>query len=206
MEVFSCKFEDWNQIIISLNWCIILALFLLVVLIAFLIHKIKKHIHFKSIVFDEATIGIGNSSITIKYDGSIKEIAYKIWIELTTRKVGILFDETNDVIVEVYNSWYDAFKIIRTLLEEIPGNRLTDAEGLINVTTKVLNYGLRPHLTKWQARFRKWYKYELENDTLSSPQSIQQNYPEYQQIVEEIKATNLLMINYAKELKRLIDA
>ena len=203
MEIFNCEFEKWYRIIISFNWCVILTLILLIM---FLIHIIRKHLHLKSIVFDEATIGIGSSSIKVKYDSRIKEVAYKIWIELTTRKIGIMFDEANDVIIEVYNSWYDAFKIIRMLLEEIPADRLNDAKGLVDITTKVLNYGLRPHLTKWHAKFRKWYEYELEKDSSSSPQSIQQNYPEYQQLVEEIKATNLLMVNYAKELKKLIDA
>lgn len=50
---------------------------------------IHKKAILKTVTIEEATIGIGNSSVTIKYDGCIKEIAYKIWIELTTRKIGL---------------------------------------------------------------------------------------------------------------------
>ena len=40
-------------------------------------------------------------------------IANRIYIELTTRKAAIPIDENNDVIEEVYNSWYKLFGIIR---------------------------------------------------------------------------------------------
>lgn len=152
----------------------------------------------------EATIGIGNSSVTIKYDGCIKEIAYKIWIELTTRKIGLKFDEKYDIISEVYDSWYEAFKVIRTLLANIPANRISDAKGLIDITTKVLNNGLRPHLTAWQAKYRAWYNSTL-SDATATPQEIQRTYPEYQLLIDDLKKTNDIMIKYADELKRLID-
>lgn len=153
---------------------------------------------------EEATIGIGNSSVTIKYDGCIKEIAYKIWIELTTRKIGLKFDEKYDIISEVYDSWYEAFKVIRTLLANIPANRISDAKGLIDITTKVLNNGLRPHLTAWQAKYRAWYNSTL-SDATATPQEIQRTYPEYQLLIDDLKKTNDIMIKYADELKRLID-
>ena len=71
-----------------------------------------------------------------------------------------MFEEDQDVITEVYDSWYEAFKIIRKQLEEIPEERIGDAKELIDIVLKVLNDGLRPHLTKWQAKYRAWYKKE----------------------------------------------
>ena len=205
MDIINVSFENSSNLVVSINIVAAVCLFALVVFVSIIIKQIIKISTFKSIKIEEATIGIGNSSITIKYDGSIKEIAYKIWIELTTRKIGIKFDENYDVISEVYDSWYEAFKVIRMLLKDIPAERIYNAKGLIELTTKVLNNGLRPHLTKWQAKYRAWYKIELENNKKLSPQDIQKKFPEYPTLVDDIKATNDIMISYAAELKRIID-
>ena len=93
------------------------------------------------------------------------------------------FDSTNP-------QWYEAFKVIRNLLEEIPAERISEAKGLVDLTTNVLNHGLRPHLTKWQARFRAWYSKAVEKSTNLSPQEIQKDYPEYQLLVDDLKKTN----------------
>ena len=61
----------------------------------------------------------------------------------------------------------------------------------------VLNDGLRPHLTKWQARYRKWEKQASEKE--GTPQDIQKSYPEYVELIEDLRKTNQKMINY-KEL------
>lgn len=205
MDIFTLKIEEWNNIVLSVNWLIALILILLVVLASWMIRWLYERIKVKKIQIEEATIGIGNSSITIKYDYRVKEIAYKIWIELITRKIGIIFDEKNDVIYEVYDSWYKAFKVIRQLLGEIPPERISDAKGLVEITTKVLNEGLRPHLTIWQAKFRLWYKNTVDTEKNMSPQELQKNFPEYQALVSDLKKTNEIMIKYASELKRLID-
>lgn len=205
MDILNIKFENWHKIILSVDLLVIAIFILLVILVSWLVRGIYKKFIFKTIRIEEATIGIGNSSVTIKYDGRIKEIAYKIWIEIITRKIGIKFEEKYDVISEVYDSWYEAFKVIRRLLEEIPGDRIRNAQGLIDLTTKVLNYGLRPHLTMWQAKYRTWYKRALMEKENSTPQDIQKEFPEYQELVGDLKKTNDIMIKYAEELKRLID-
>ena len=89
MDIFSVKFEGWQNIVVSFNWITIFFLFLLILFISFGIKWIHKKAILKTVTIEEATIGIGNSSVTIKYDGFIIDIAYKIWIELTTRKIGL---------------------------------------------------------------------------------------------------------------------
>lgn len=39
---------------------------------------------------------------------------------------------------------------------------------LIKLTERVLNVGLRPHLTKWQAKYRKWYNNEFIKKTIKN--------------------------------------
>lgn len=206
MDIIYLKFDECFNLTISINIVLMGVLILFSILILCLINKIVNKNILKTFKFEETTIGIGNSSVTFKYDARVKEIAYKILIELTTRKIGIRFDEEYDVISEVYTSWYNAFGIIRKLLEEIPGDRIGDAKGLIEVTTKVLNNGLRPHLTKWQAKYRMWYEKELTNSEDLSPQDIQKKFPEYKDLINDLKAVNDIMINYISELKRLVDS
>lgn len=204
MEVVKVEFLEKSKLILTLNIWAFLGLTVIVVVAIFFINWIRKTKMLKSVSISEATIGIGNSSVTIKYDKRIQEIAYKIWVELNTRKIGILFDEEHDVITEVYDSWYSAFDIIRKLLEEVPAERINDAKGLIEVTTKVLNDGLRPHLTKWQAKYRNWFEEEKMNCTGKSPQEIQKIYPFYQQLVLELKQTNQMMMQFSTELIKIV--
>ena len=178
-----------------------IVLVFLLVFIAFLISCFIKHIkHFfgkNSIEINEINLGIGtNSSIKLKYNSKEKDIAYKLWVEISTRKIGLKFDEENDVITEVYDSWYEFFKIARELMKEIPVNNSSNVIRLTDLTEKVLNQGLRPHLTKWQARYRKWYDVNAQKNTDESPQEIQRKYPCYDELLADLKKTNEEMIEY----------
>ena len=134
-------------------------------------------------------------------------IANRIYIELTTRKAAIPIDEENDVIEEVYNSWYKLIGIIRDEIKTVPGSYLKSHNptiALIGLTTKILNEGLRPHLTEHQAKFRKWYEQEKVNNEKISPQELQRRYPEYDNLIESMKQVNLTLIQYSNELNKLI--
>ena len=87
-------------------------------------------------------------------------IAHKIWTELVTRKAALPIDPEHDVLAEVYNSWYALFGRVRDLISEIPARSVREdpaTRELVRISTESLNKGLRPHLTRWQARFRTWY-------------------------------------------------
>jgi hypothetical protein len=134
-------------------------------------------------------------------------IANRIYIELTTRKAAIPIDEENDVIEEVYDSWYMLFGIIRDEIKTVPGRYLKSHDptiALIGLTTKILNDGLRPHLTEHQAKFRKWYKQEKAKNEDISPQELQKRYPDYDNLISSMKQVNQTMIQYANELNKLI--
>lgn len=204
MEILKIEIQDNGMLTVCIDIMALLGLIVVIGLVTYVVKKIIEKKWLKSFQFSEASIGIGNSSITVKYDKRIQEIAYKIWIELITRKIGIMFEEEHDVIIEVYNSWYSAFGIIRKLLEEIPAERIEDANGLIQVTTDVLNKGLRPHLTKWQAKYRTWYESEKCKCEGKTPQEIQRMYPEYQVLILEMKRTNEIMIKFSDELRKMV--
>ena len=122
---------------------------------------------FKTYEIDEAEIGIGGEKVKIKPNYQDMQIAYRLWVELSTRKIGLAIDLDNDVVNEIYDSWYEFFKLTRELIKEIPVSKIRKDEStkeLVRIAIEVLNEGIRPHLTKWQARFRKWYKIEIQRE------------------------------------------
>lgn len=157
---------------------------------------------------DEATIGIGTQKVKIKPNYEDMQIAYKLWVELSTRKIGLEVDLNNDVINEIYDSWYEFFRLTRELIKEIPVSKIrrdASTKELVRIAIEVLNEGLRPNLTRWQARFRKWYNTEIqkeENKNLS-PQDIQMKYPEYKNLTKEMMDVNQKLIEYRKLLRQL---
>src|SRR5437762_14135670 len=56
---------------------------------------------------DETEVGIGAGKLKLKANYDDLQVAFKFWTELSTRKIGLPFDEENDVVVEVYDSWYE---------------------------------------------------------------------------------------------------
>lgn len=148
--------------------------------------------------------GIGN--VRIKPNHELEQIAHKAWTELITRKAGLQFDLEHDVIVEVYNSWYVLFGEIRNLVKEIPAEKIKDenTQKLVNLLVDSLNKGLRPHLTKWQARFRKWYEHETKEHDDKTPQEIQKMYPLYGDLIQDLVVINQQMVAYTNELKKLL--
>ena len=155
----------------------------------------------------EVNISMGNiGKVTIRPNHEVARIAHQGWTELITRKAGLIFDEENDVIVDIYNSWYALFLEFRSLTKSVPAEKIReskDAKQLVDILIQALNVGLRPHLTQWQAKFRRWYTAELEKHPEKSPQQIQKLYPEYDTLVYDLKNVNQQMIEFAKALRKI---
>ena len=147
------------------------------------------------------TITINGISIDIECNNSVKKLANEVWIELATRKIALPFDEENDVIVEVYDSWYKTFSQFREILKKVPIKDSNNVERLSEIILATLNDILRSHLTKWQARFRKWYDKHKDDD--GDPQYIQKKYPQYEELVNDLKSVNNEMIKLTSELDKI---
>ncbi len=150
----------------------------------------------------EAELNIADiGRVTLRPNDEIVRIAYQAWVELSTRKVGLPFDENHDVISEIYSSWYDAFARLRDLAKTIPCHQFRDSKDtreLVDVMVRVLNDGLRPHLTMWQAKFRRWYTTECQKkeNTSDSPQTIQRRFPEYKALVADLVRIQSQIVQY----------
>jgi hypothetical protein len=161
--------------------------------------------------FVEAELTIANlGKVKVRPDHENVRIAYHAWVELTTRKAALPFDEEHDVIGEVYASWYKLFGTIRELIKSVPAHRLRDCENtqrLVDTLSKVLNDGLRPHLTRWRSHFNRWYEQTCKNDACvdKRPQDIERGFPQYKELVTDLKKVNEGLREYAAFLKRVAD-
>lgn len=208
-----CFDKDNFEIFIKCNaWVVLAVLALLFIPFLKLFNYIFKSKTSKTIPV-EMTFNVGKVG-TIKYQivRNLQniEIAHKIYIELITRKAAIEIEE-NDIIIEVYNSWFTLFQTTREELKKLSGQSLIDNSSsaeLIKIVTDILNFGLRPHLTEYQAKFRKWYSEELADPTNKgkTPQEIQQKYPNIQELLVSIKQVNALLIQYSEQLKKIQQA
>jgi hypothetical protein len=156
---------------------------------------------------DTAEVGLGTGTISFKPNLGDQQIAYQIWVELSTRKIGLPIDLDHDVISEVYDSWYNFFSITRELVKDIPVNKVKNrsTQKIIRLSISVLNEGLRPHLTSWQTRFRHWYDRQLQDakDDID-PQAIQAKYPKFDDLKKDMLIVNERLIKYRDKMEELV--
>lgn len=184
---------------------LVLILLGLVALLLYLKRRSTRSCADWSVVDAEVALG-GIGKVRIRPSHEDVRIAHMAWVELVTRKAGLPFDEEHDVIAEIYDSWYVLFKEMRGLAREIPAEKLRnsqDTQELVRLLVDALNLGLRPHLTKWQAKFRHWYKSALERNDGKSPQEVQRQYPLYQELVDDLKNVNAQIVEYAAVIKEI---
>lgn len=154
-------------------------------------------------------IKLGNvGSVEFRPNKTDLQIAHKIWTELITRKAAIQIDKENDVIEEIYDSWYALFQKVREFISEIPADLIRNNKStneIVRIATQTLNEGLRPHLTKWQARFRTWSTSKKDKLMDMTPQEFQKEYPQYKDLIDDLIKVNIQLMQYAQELKKIID-
>jgi hypothetical protein len=75
---------------------------------------------------------------------------------------------------------------------------------IIDLSVEVLNEGLRPHLTKWQARFRHWYERQMDNKSDASPQEVQKDFPAYDELIADLLEVNKRLMIYRLKMNELV--
>ncbi|MGN0925144.1 hypothetical protein [Ectopseudomonas mendocina] len=182
---------------------------LLLILAFFLMYKYYgSNVRGRDFEIDEAEFGIGDQKIKLKPNVIDKQIAYKIWVELSTRKIGLEIDLEDDVISEVYDSWFSFFSVTRELIKDVPVSKFQrkETEKIIRLSIDVLNQGLRPHLTKWQARYRRWYERKLNESTNNDiePQALQKTYPKFNELSADLLSVNKRLRIYRERMYSVI--
>lgn len=198
---------DWSINTHVSAWLWAAAILLIVLL--FVLRRILNGSFFqRDYEIDSTELGLGDSKITFKPNLNDKSVAYKIWVELSTRKIGLPIDFDHDVIVEVYDSWYSFFSVTRDLIKDIPVSKVRgrSTKKIIQLSIDVLNEGIRPHLTTWQARFRRWFDHKLSTDPEAKfdPQDVQKEFPKYAELVADMRAVNARLMKYRERMDALV--
>ena len=89
--------------------------------------------------------------MTYETDKEDRQLAWYLYVQLVTRKAAVAFDEKHDIIADVYDSWYDVFQMTREALSKHGPPSSRSSREITELILRVINDGLRPHLTKWQA-------------------------------------------------------
>ena len=205
--------KDLISIIIADDWSLSLHISALPVLILLVILVLGWFVvrwyfgrKLSDFEIDSAELGLGDHKVSFKPNDTDRQIAYSIWVELSTRKIGLPIEPEDDVIAEIYDSWYAFFAVTRELIKDIPVSKVrgSSTSKIIDLSVEVLNEGLRPHLTKWQARFRHWYEYQMDTKVDADPQELQKKFPAYEELVEDMLAVNKRLISYRKKMNELV--
>lgn len=187
-------------------WLLLAVLIFVIVLRMFLWKSTHSLFHKYKVV--RLNVQLGNvGSVELQPNNEDVQIAHRIWTELVTRKAAQPIDVEHDVIVEIYDSWYALFGRIRQLISDIPGHMIRNEKStqeLVRIATQTLNNGLRPHLTRWQARFRHWYENCPTDTKAKYPQDCQKQFPDYALLIEDMKKVNAQLIQYSGELEKII--
>ncbi|UCI21348.1 hypothetical protein FJ970_10480 [Mesorhizobium sp. B2-1-8] len=205
----------WDQA----NWSLTLTasayLLIIVALFGILLAAWRLYtggLSFKNFEIDQAEIGVGTGRFRFKPNITDKQVAYAVWVELSTRKIGLPIDFDNDIVSEIYDSWFNFFTVTRELIKSIPANQVkrSSTQAIIKLSIEVLNGGLRPHLTQWQARFRHWYDRELKKydegkgPEVLDPQAIQEKFPKFADLKKDMERVNQSLIRYRSKMHELV--
>ena len=93
MNIMDIKLEGCSTFILKFNWFAVVIILILILVISFFIRQSVNFANRKSVTVEEVSLGIGKSSVKLSYNKKDQEIAYKIWVELSTRKIGLRFDQ-----------------------------------------------------------------------------------------------------------------
>lgn len=208
---FKFNFEDCS-FSLTLNILILLISVLLYFLFQYLIKRYtKSNKIYNKVVPVKLKYTFAGTEIEYSINRNFQniEIAHRMYVELITRKAAIPIDE-NDIIVEIYDSWYTLFQTTRDELKKLSGEMLLEnqvSKDLIKLLSDILNIGLRPHLTEHQAKFRKWYSLAITNEEnkVKIPQKIQSEYDDYENLFKSMKLVNELLIEYSKRLQDIVN-
>ena len=210
VEPFDLHLLDWNgwgiEVRIGIIWIVVAILS--IVVIWWFLPRIRRKL-LKGYRTKAVKLTFKGAEWDICPDTETRRVAHQAWVEIKSRKVGLPFEEGFDIIVEVYNSWYQLFGVLRDLAKSIPADKLHDCEdtrNLVALLMRALNEGLRPHLTKWQAKFRRWYDAALtDSDNKDKPpQEIQRLYAKYDELVDDLRKVNGEFVQFADSLEKIV--
>ena len=96
----------------------------LITIVGFVIFFAFQKVKSTNYEVDGADIGLNGPCIHICGKKTVRQVAYKIWVEINTRVIGVKIDLNYDIIRAIHESYYSFFKGVRELIKEIPINNV----------------------------------------------------------------------------------
>ena len=128
------------SISLEISSLIIFGLILLILIVFVVVRACKKKRNDYSI----SAIDVGMApNLTLSLDNSDRQIAYKVWVDITTRTIAVKIDLEKDNIKAINDSYYSCFISTRDLIKDIPVHRLRKNKELVELLTNFLNNLLR---------------------------------------------------------------
>ena len=156
----------------------------------------------------EINLPFGLGNITYEATDRDRVLAWKMYVQLKTRKAALPFDEEHDVIADVFESLHDVFPVTRDLLSEVNPHHGEAQRSVADFVLRVLNDGIRPYLTRWHATYRMWWDaaVAVSENKNKSAQETQRAFPQYAELTADLKKMNDELAKYAEELLAIVYA
>ena len=100
--------------------------------------------------------GIGSAKWQV--DQTERNAAWSLYVELITRIAVQPLENDKGLIREALNSLYSIFSTTREVLREAGPCVGASRQSVGGIAIAVLNYGLRPFLTKWHPLLQEWLR------------------------------------------------
>lgn len=141
-------------------------------------------------------------SVTLNIGRSDRRIAWKIYNHLQSRLLAVEFNESYDSIYLTNRSLFEAFKIIREEISNIPLEKLNRERG--DATAKfyleILNRGIRPYLSKWHDPISRWIAECEKNDPSKTYVQMESKFLQRKELLTDLAQMNERMKGYAQRL------
>lgn len=197
------------SISLEISSLIIFGLILLFLIVFVVARACKKKRNDYSI----SAVDVGMTpNLTLSLDNSDRQIAYKVWVDITTRTIAVKIDLEKDNIKVINDSYYSCFISTRDLIKDIPVHKLRKNKELVELLTNFLNNLLRPYLTKWGVLYKDWYETAQKENEQNAKKpggqyrtfiQIQRSFPEYDALTKDLLEINNKVVNFSDQLYRI---
>lgn len=135
-----------------------------------------------------------------------RAVAWKIYSQLNSRVAAVEFNPDYDSALNVHQSLYKMFEIIRDEVANIPLEKIQrdDSDDTVKFYLAIMNDGLRPHLSKWHIPLSKWVENEQKNHPERSILEIERQFPQRKELLDSLKAMNERMQVYSTKLLEIV--
>lgn len=145
----------------------------------------------------ELTVTVPNlTSMTFAVTRPNESVAWRLFVEASTRISTQPLDPETGVIREALNSLYTLFQSVRAiLLEAEPTTRFGTTQTVEHLAIGMLNVQMRPFMAKWHARLSEWER--------ANPGAPEAQWPDKDQCRMELEAMRVGLLEYVRGLGEL---